>query len=188
MNAQKSRMTDDLQFVRGVVERAERTAVPAAVFWIWAALVLVGFPLPDFVSGTIVFRYWIIAGPAGFVVCAFLAQRHARVVGQEDARAGRMHLMHWGIVLGVAALAVALPARGLMEWRALGPLTLLIVALGYVTAGVDVDRRYLWPGGAMLVGYGLLLLPVAFAWTIIGVLVASGLALSAWITGHPRVA
>ena len=55
----------DLRFVRGALASSERPKSPAALYFFWAAAVLVGFVLVDF-RPALVGPYWAVAGPAGF--------------------------------------------------------------------------------------------------------------------------
>ncbi len=65
---------------------------------------------------------------------------------------------------------------------------LLIVALGYFTAGVHGDRRFLWVGVLMAGGYVLVTLVSGYAWTIVGVALAVAL-IAAGLRGEaPREA
>jgi hypothetical protein len=184
--AELKQLERDLGYVRDVVHRSERGSGPAAIYLFWAAVVLVGFPLGDWAprhTGT----FWMIVGPAGWLISAFLGYRHARSTGQYDSREGRRHGLHWGVMLAIIFMAVLLPARGFATWDVLGPLVLLIVAMSYVLAAIHLDRLLLWPGLMMVAGYGLLIVGVGYTWTIVGVLVSAGLVVSSFVGGRSRV-
>ena len=51
-------------------------------------------------------------------------------------------MLHWGAVL----IAVALRTRGAMPSETLQAVILLVLALGYFTAGLHLDRHLLWVG------------------------------------------
>ena len=70
------------------------------LYFFWAAAVLVGFVLVDF-RQALVGPYWMVVGPAGFVVSALLGWRHALRTGQVSVADGRRHLLHWGGMLVV---------------------------------------------------------------------------------------
>jgi hypothetical protein len=55
-------------------------------------------------------------------------------------------MLHWGGLLGAIALAILLPARGLVPAAAVGPVILLLLALAYFLAGVHLDPAFRWVG------------------------------------------
>jgi hypothetical protein len=164
----------DLRFVRAVVEGDDRDSSPAAIFFLWAVVVLVGFALVDFYE-TWVAAYWSIAAPAGFLASAVLGWRHGRRTGQVTAAVGQRYLLHWGGMLVAIFLAVLMPVAGVLPPGALGPAILLILALGYFEAGVHLDRAFLWVGLLMGGGYVFVVFVAAYAWTVVGLVVAIGL-------------
>lgn len=178
-------MNDDLRYVRDTVERAERHATPAAIYFFWAAVGPVGFALVDFRPQWVP-AYWSVAGPAGFVVSAVLGWRHARRMGQYSAGGGERHLLHWGGMLGAIALAVLMNINGLISQEALGPAILLILALGYFQAGVHIDRTFLWLGLLMAAGYVFVIFATAYAWTVVGLILAVAFAAAGLRGGRPR--
>jgi hypothetical protein len=78
----------DLRFVRGALETSHRQRSPGAIYFLWAAGVLVGFSLVDFLPSAIPL-YWSVAGPAGFLASAYLGWRHGMTTGQQSAAGGR---------------------------------------------------------------------------------------------------
>ncbi len=46
-----------------------------------------------------------------------------------------------------------MPIRGVLSWDVLNSVILLILALGYFTAGVHGERPFLWVGAVMGAGY-----------------------------------
>jgi hypothetical protein len=168
------RIQDDLHFVRAAVEASDRRGSPGATSFLWAAIVLVGFALVDFLPSAIPI-YWSVAGPLGFVASAYLGWRHSKNVGQPSAPDGRRDLFHWGGVLVAVFLAVLMPARGFLPWTSLNMVILLLVALGYFTAGVHADRPLRWIGVLIGLGYVIVTLLSAYAWTMVGVTLAIGL-------------
>ncbi len=176
---QQSQLSQDLRYVRELVDPAARPHLPRAVMLTWAAIVLVGFPLPDLVSQAIIWRYWMVAGPIGFLLCALFSARVMRQLGQHDGREMRRQLAHWGVLALMGGLALLLPGTGYVEWQAIAPLALLLVAFAYLLAGVHLDRSFAAPGAIFALGYCLLIFRVAFAWTIVGVLAALAFVLMA---------
>ena len=120
--------SQDLHYVRGLVDNAARPHLPRAVVLIWAAIVLFGFPLPDFVAQGAVFRYWSVVGPIGFLLCALLSARAMRQSGQHDVRAARRQFAHWGVLFLTGGLALLSPLTGSIDWREIAPLMLLLVS------------------------------------------------------------
>jgi len=162
------RLEADLHFVRDALAASDRKLLPASLYFVWAGAVLIGFTLVDF-RPQLVGPFWTVAGPLGFIVSAVLGARHARSRGQVSAAEGRRHLLHWGGMMAAIALAVASPALGVLPWQSVNSVILLIIALGYFTAGVHGDRRFLWVGVLMAGGYVLVALVSGYAWTIVGV-------------------
>jgi len=72
----------DIGYVREVLQTSERDQGPVAIYYLWAAILLVGFSLLDFVSGYVVGLYWAIAAPAGFALSTFLGWRASQRRGQ----------------------------------------------------------------------------------------------------------
>lgn len=181
------RIEGDLRFVRGALESSNHARSPAAIYFLWAAVVLIGFALVDF-RPSVVPLYWKIAGPMGFATSAFIGWRHGKRWGQLSAVEGRRHVLHWGAVLLVTFLAVLMPARGVLPWASLNTVILLILALGYFTAGVHSDRSMLWIGVLMGVGYVTVMSGSAYAWTIVGVALAIALTAAGVRGGRSREA
>ena len=173
----RDQLKSDLRFVRGVVEGAERPGSPVAIYFLWAIVGLIGFSLVDF-HATWASAYWRIAGPLGFLASAVLGWRHARRSGQVDVAIGRRHLLHWGGMLTAIFLAGLMPLSGVLPPAALGPAILLILALGHFQAGVHLDRTFIWVGLLMSAGYVFVIFADAYAWTVVGVVVATALSIA----------
>jgi len=78
-------------------------------------------------------------------------------------------------MLAAIGLAAMLPARGLVSWDVMNAVFLLILALGYFTAGVHGDRGLMWVGALMAAGFLLVTVVTAYAWTVVGVALAVAL-------------
>ncbi len=181
-----SAVSRDLQFVRSVVDASERTPYPRSVAIVWGLLVLVGFALPDFVGTGTVARFWMFAGPAGLLFAAWMSARGLHRFGQSDWRSGRRELQHWALFLLAIGAVMLLPNRGMVDWKAIAPISLLLVAFAYVVAGVHLRGFYFFPGLAFFGGYCLLVFRIPHAWTITGVLGALALILSALVPGSAQ--
>lgn len=83
------------------------------------------------------------------------------------------------------ALAVLLRARGGMPWEQHHAVILLVLALGYVTAGLHLDRPLLWVGLLMGAGFVLVTLVSSYAWTAVGIALAVGLTVAGIREGRP---
>src|SRR5213593_929666 len=100
-----NRLRDDLSYVRSVVARANAGDSPAVIYFLWAAITSFGFALIDFAPER-TGLYWMIAGPAGGVLSAFLGWRAGRALGQSSHREGRSHALHWtGMMVAIVLLA-----------------------------------------------------------------------------------
>lgn len=173
---------EDLQYVRRALARSGGGNSPPGVFLIWAGIVLVGFPLPDFFP-EVALSYWLVAGPVGFVLTAWMGRRHGLRLGQEDARRGVLHLVHWVVMLFIVSVGVSLAVSGAISWASLGPLVLLVAAFGFLTAGVHLDRQFLWPGAMMALGVFFVPLWDGFGWSLAGILLAGGFSMAAFCRG-----
>lgn len=88
--AASERVRDDLAYVRGAMERAGNVHAPT-VYLMWAAICLVGFSMPDFITNGWVGLsyngigwYWAVMGPAGFLASWWLRARRSDEPAQRD--------------------------------------------------------------------------------------------------------
>lgn len=183
---QLERIESDLRFVRRAVDGSVQPVSPAALYFLWAVIVLVGFALNDFGADAVP-QYWAVAAPAGFIVSAALGWRHARRIGQASVADGRKQMLHWGAVLLVIGLAVLLGGSSIPP-ESLHTVILLLLTLGYVTVGLHLDRAFLWVG--LLMGAGAVVVTVLslYAWTAVGIMVALGLMVAGVRNGRAREA
>lgn len=176
---ESTRLREDLDYVRKAVERTELVG-PRSIFTFWALAILVGFTLGDFAPERMPL-YWTVVGPVGWVVSAFLGARYARRVGQLDLRRGWVQGAHFGLMVLAIFLGSLLAREGLMSWEAMGPLSVLLLALGYGLAGVHFHVAFLAPAALFLIGFGVLLWVDTWPWTLVGVLSALGLFCTGWL-------
>ena len=168
-------LKSDLSFVREVVDRAETPTAPASVYFLWAAIVLVGWPLNDFLPQA-AGPFWAVAGPLGGVASAWLGARWARRVGQGSRTLGARHVLHWTAMIAAVFLALPLHTSGQMTQVGYLRLILLLIALAYFTAGLHLARPMLWIGLLVAVCYVAGFFVSAYLWTGSGVIVAMSLA------------
>lgn len=174
----------DLQYVREVLDRAEGRRTPSGIYYVWALITLIGFPLTDFASGQVVGIFWMIAAPVGFILSGLIGWRFSMTLGQVDMKEAQLYWLHWLATLVAMALVSLLVINGIVERQAIGQIILLILALSYFTAGLYQDRPLLWLGLIMCAAYIILAFVTGYVWTIFGVVLAGCLAASGWIGGR----
>ena len=177
-------LKQDLNYIRNVLDKSSPPAAIRRISLFWAAAVLVGMPLGDFRPNWMPV-FWMIVGPGGWLVSAFLGYRYSKETGQLDRQHGYRQAAHWGAMVLVITMLALLPAKGFMPWEAMGPIVLLILALSYSLAAIHFGRILLVPALMFVVGYGALLFSPAYPWTIVGVLGATGLFFTAFAEEKP---
>lgn len=179
-------LEDDLAFVRRIAEQSDRRRSPAAIYLIWAAISLIGFPMIDHAPQH-ASLFWAIASPAGAIASFVVGARGARAAGQVSREQGRRHALHWLGMLAAAALASGLVFTGRIDMEAFGPLMLLLIAFGYFLGGVHLDPPLLWIGVLIAVLYVVVLFFVTRGvWTIVGVALAAALSAAAVASWRSR--
>lgn len=173
-----SSLHEDLRYVRSAVDRSQRSRSPAVIWYLWAAISLVGFALID-LRPQAVGLYWLIAAPIGFVLSIWLARRsHARM-GQSDRATARRWFEHWAGFLVVVILLVLAGALGGIDGRTIGLAAVLLTALAYYTAGVHLESKLKWVGLVILLAFPTLLFLGRWAWSATGAV----LTISLFLTG-----
>lgn len=173
----------DLSYVKAAVHQSERKQSARSIYLLWAAVILVGFPLSDF-APRIVGWYWTIAGPLGTLASMWLGWREGVKRGQPDRARGGRHALHWIGMMLCIFMIIPLAATGVIAWENLSKIILLVLALSYFLAGVHLDRPLIWAGLLMAAGYGVLFLVETYVWTILGILLSASLVLSAVLSGR----
>ncbi|RDZ27330.1 hypothetical protein [Lysobacter silvisoli] len=181
-------LQSDLDYVTRTLRRRERPAGVPAIYFLWAALVLVGFALPDWaprLSGP----YWLIAGLGGGALSLWLGARDSRRSGVIDRGLARRYGYHW-LVASIAFALTALPiALGRFEVQTGVANFLLTAGTVYALAGVHLDRPILWSGLVMYVAYAaIVLFSPPYIWTLAGVATSAALAWAGWSTLSQRKA
>jgi hypothetical protein len=172
--ADMNRVSDDLEFVRSVVRRAEGTSNPPSICFLWALLSLPGFALIDFRPHW-VGPYWAVAGPLGGLVSWLLAIRWSRKVGQESRREGVLHAIHWSGFMACILLLVPLASTGQLHHSAIPRVILLFIGLSYLTAGNYLDRRLRVVALVVFALYLMTFLIRTYTWTLSGIILATSL-------------
>ena len=165
----------DLDFVANAVRRNDRDAGVPAIHFLWAAIVLVGFALPDF-APRMAGAFWFVAGIGGGLLSWWLGARDDRQSGLRDLERGKRYGLHW-LIAGVGFVLCGLPmALGRVEVGSGVTSFMLIAGLVYALAGVHLVRPLLWVGLLMLAAYAAMIIASPpYAWTISGIVIASGL-------------
>lgn len=165
----------DLDYIANAVRREDAPRGIPAIYFLWAAIVAVGFALPDFAPNA-AGPFWFISGIGGGLLSWYLGARHGRQHGINDKALGRRYGLHWTIG-GVGFLLCVLPAvAGRLEFVDVVGNYLLVGGLVYALAGVHLERPLMWSGLMMLGGYvALNVLTTPYVWTITGALIALSL-------------
>lgn len=171
---------DDLNYVASAVRRREYRGGVPAIYFLWAAIVLIGFSLPDFaphVSGP----YWFVTGIVGGLVSWWLGERAGRKAGFNDKAMGRRYGWHW-MIGGFGFLLAGLPVILGQATVAAGTSTFLLVGgLVYALAGIHLERPLLWSGLLMLAAYVVMVIfQPPYVWTITGAAISLSLAWAGW--------
>ncbi len=166
----------DLQYVANVVRHRDRSPGVPAIYFLWSALILVGFSLPD-LAPQYAAPFWLVASIGGGLLSGYLGYRDSQKSGMRDVELGRRHGYHW-LVGGVAFVGVALPALvGRADMAHVAYNFMLIAALLYTLAGVHLERPLLWSGVVMFIAYAVLVVSnPPHAWTYAGIATAISLA------------
>ncbi|MFQ5512509.1 MAG: hypothetical protein ACE5EO_11745 [Candidatus Krumholzibacteriia bacterium] len=179
-------LESQLGYVRDAARKSERGNSAGSIYLLWAAICLVGFALVDFAPDRIAL-FWTVAGPLGGLASGILGYRFSVRRGQMRRDLGVRHGLHWAGMMVVIFLAVPLGVTGAAPWEALYRIILLILALAYFLAGVHLDRPLIWIALLMVAGYLSLFFVSAYGWTLVGIVVAAGLAAASFIGGRSRV-
>lgn len=186
MTAEPTRSTEqDLEFVRGVLERESRGPFPVPVALLWAAIALAGFPLLDFAPERAA-PYWSLAGPIGFAISLWLGRRSARAAGVEDREASRRWSAHWVGLLIAVALVVVASIAGRIDGTTTGSTIVLLLAASYHAAGVHLHRGLLPVAALLGAGYLAVLFLDGPVWTGVGVATALALVTTGLVSSRSR--
>lgn len=185
--AHPDQLKQDLEYVTRAVRRHDRSMGVPAIYFLWAAVIAIGFALPDFAASWAA-PFWLVAGIGGGLASMWLGGRDSRRNGTVDREVGRRHGLHW-LVAGAGFLICWLPVmRGSPIEAAVGNF-LLVAGLAYAFAGVHLERPLLWSGLLMLAAYlALNLLALPYTWTATGVVIGLALAWAGYSSRRSRTA
>lgn len=167
---------EDLHFIRQAVARRERNpASPAPILYLWAVYVLIGYTLLDFNTRAAGW-FFLFGGLGGGVLSGMLGRRAAMQAGEHDRELGRRMALHWSAIIlafiSLAALSMVLPQ---LRGQAFGQVFVVMIGLIYFTAGIHLDRHFLWLGPVLIAGGVVVGLVPHYGWTGLGVVIALGL-------------
>jgi len=173
-----SKIESDIGYVKDLVAKSDNSISPASIYVVWGIILMAGFSLIDFAPKWLGL-FWMIAGPAGGLLSGILGYRAGANRGQMDREVGIKHALHWSGMMVIVFLAVLLGIKGLVHGVVNSQVILLVVALGWWTAGVHFDRIFLWLGGIMVLGFLGTLFMNRYVWTSMGVLLGTVLIVNA---------
>lgn len=176
-----SKIESDIGYVKDLVTKSGKSDQPASFYLLWAVLMAVGFSLVDLAPNWVGF-FWMIAGPVGGLLSGYLGWKAGVNRGQMNREIGIKHALHWSGMLVVICLAGVL-----VQGVVISQVILLVVALGWWTAGVHFDRIFLWLGGIMMLGFLGTLFMDRYVWTTMGVLLGTVLIVTAIRQGKKNV-
>ena len=175
-------LKEDLEYVRGAVQRDRLGRMPRAIALVWAAYVAVGF------AGLDIRPAWggvflLVGGPIAFLVSMRLGLGAALASGISDRGVMRRHKLHWGSLFPAITALLFLAAEGRLEGEAFGQVILILAGLVYFLGGVHFQIRLLqWLGPMMMCGAVALNYIDRWGWTALGILIAAGIVASSFIS------
>lgn len=180
------RIHEDLDYVASAVRREDRSGGVPLVYFLWAAIVVFGFALPD-VMPRYAGPYWLVMGIGGGLLSMWIAERDGRRHGIRNAELGRRYGFHW-LIVGAAYMLVGLPMiAGRVPMASGASYFLLVGGLAYSLAGVHLDRRMLGSGLLMFAAYIVLtIFELRYTWTITGIVIALALVWAGLSTQRQR--
>jgi len=168
-------LRDDIDYVASAIRRRDKRRGVPQIFFLWAALILVGWSLPD-LAPAYTGWFWLVAAPVGGLLSWWLGDRSALTDGEVDRELGRRHELHW-LLTGFAFVGVVLPFLVVGgSGEQLGRELLLVVAFSYGLAAVHLERGLTVPAAIMALGYvGVTIWSPPYLWTTLAVIVAASL-------------
>ena len=171
-----TQLQEDLSFVRHAIARRANRRSPAAILWIIAIYVLVGYSLLD-VSPAWACWFFAVGGVAMWGIMALVSRREVRKEGEYDRKYLLRIKLHWGGGIAVAAGACVALAMGIPALRgpAFGQVMVVMIGVVYFLGGVHFDRQFLWLGPVLIIGGACVGFVPHHGWTALGVVIALGL-------------
>ena len=176
-------LKQDLDFIAEAVRRNDVSVGVPSIYFLWAALVAIGFALPDFepqFAGT----YWLTIGLGGGLLSWWLAARDERRQGLNNRELGKRFGFHW-LICGIGFVLAGLPMlTGQVSAARGASVYLLMTGLAYALAGIHLIRPMLWSGLLMLAAYAVMVMfDPPYAWSLTGLVIALALL---WAGLHAR--
>lgn len=171
-------LRQDMNYVASALRRRELTLGTPSIYFLWAAIIAVGFAMPDFAPQR-AGLFWLVFGIGGGALSMWLGYRDDRNSGERDATLGKRHGLHWAIGGAGYLLTVLAIVLGRIDPVTGGQIFLLLTGLIYAFAGVHLLRPLLWSGLLMLGAFAaMVIFQPPYAWTLTGILLAITLAWS----------
>ena len=177
MTQETRQIEEDLSYVRGAVERMEGGSdqgIP--IFVLWAMIVSIGCAINDF-RPQFGMYYWPIATVVGYLASLLIGRRLDREAGEVNTAETRTHAIHWGTIFLLVIGALIIGANHGLDGMAFSQMFTLVAGGGCFLGGLHLDRTFLLPGLAMMIGAPAIDYIGPYPWTIVGL--TTGIALVA---------
>ncbi len=176
----------DLDYIASAVRREDAPLGIPAIYFLWAAIVAIGFALPDFAPRA-AGPFWLVCGIGGGLLSWYLGARQSRELGINDKALGRRYGLHWTLT-GLGFVLCVLPAAAGRVALGAGVANFLLVGgLAYALAGVHLERPLIWSGLAMLAAYAVInVFAPPYVWTLTGVAIGLSLLWAGVSSGRKR--
>ena len=178
-------LEQDITFVRQAVEQKDRqryASVGLAV--LWAVIVGTGYTLLDFNLRAAMW-FWAIAPVLGFLISFRIGWKAEMAAGVETSCPGWVHGTHWGSMFVIALAVMSIAYTSGIKGQTVGQLMSLVSGTVCFLAGLHLDRRFMLPGIALVLGSATVGFLGIYPWTTLGSITAISLIISAiWM--RPR--
>jgi hypothetical protein len=169
----------------GPVEPKPQAASPtrfAFAEWSFAGLLLlalVGIGVTDFSSRNGL-RYWLLVAPVFAAVSTGVGWSRARASGQNAPSIVARQLLHWVALVPALAVVYAFEQTGRLDREDAGLVSLLVLALTTMLAGIHFDRRLAYLGAVLGLASLVAALVEEFFWMLIIPVVLAAGAFALW--------
>ncbi|NKB65843.1 MAG: hypothetical protein GKR89_02165 [Candidatus Latescibacteria bacterium] len=173
-NANPRQLEEDINFIRQAVEERDQNQGLVGLVLLWALVGLTGYALLDY-SVRLALWFWAIAPLVGVVVSYWVVRRTMCQSGVDYGDRGGRHALHWCSFIGTSLAVLSITAVHDLSGLAQGQLFTLMSGIIWYFAGVHLDRRFMAPGLALVVGaIAVPFIPV-LPWTTVGLALALSL-------------
>ncbi len=175
-----NQIREDLQYVKGAVQRQNRGHMPFGIALVWAVFVLVGFAGLD-IRPSWAAIFLLVGGPVAYLISSKIGYGSAQSAGTSSRTDMRRQMLHWGSLFFAIAALVLLAVEGRLSGEVFGQVIVIMVGLVHFLAGVHFQMRlFQWLGPLMMAGAVALTYIDRWGWTTLGVLVAAGILASSF--------